>query len=172
MIEANQRNDRSRTLGRLLPTDLGASAATLKESPDTRSDPGAARLHAMLEVAYLAAAADEVLTDEEIAFLVANIQSWLGEQLDAAFLVPLFEHLAHQLATDGFAGRLAAVAAILDPASRRTAYKLACVTALCDHDVHDDELRFLGGIVDAFELPVDEAQAIFDELDEAITSSP
>jgi tellurite resistance protein len=170
MIESNQRQDRSRALGRLLPTDLGASAAALKHSPDQR-DPGAERLHAMLEVAYLAAAADDVLTDEEISFLVANIQSWLGEQLDSAFLVKLFEHLAQQLATDGFAGRLAAVAAILDHESRRTAYKLACVTALCDHDVHDDELQFLGGIVDAFGLPVAEAQAIFDELDEALTQS-
>jgi hypothetical protein len=171
MLETDERKDRSRMLGRMLPTDLGASAATLKESPETHSDPGAARLHAMLEVAYLAAAADDVLTDEEISFLVANLQSWLGEQLDSAFLIPLFDHLARQLALDGFAGRLAAVAAVLDPASRRTAYKLACVTALCDYDVHDDELRFLGGIVDAFELPVDEAQAIFDELDEAITAS-
>jgi hypothetical protein len=41
---------------------------------------------------------------------------------------------------------------------------------LVDHDVHDDELRFLEGIVDTFGIPNGEAQAIFDALDEAITA--
>ena len=51
------------------------------------------------------------------------------------------------------------------------AYKLACVTALCDHDVHDDELKFLGGIADVFGIPAAEAQGIFDSLDEALTAA-
>ena len=170
-MDDTQRQDRSRALGRTLPSDLGAGASALKEAHATPSDPDAARLHALLEVAYLAASADDQLADQEIDHLVANLQAWLGAELEPAFLVQLFEHLAQQLATDGFQGRLAATAAILDPASRRIAYKLACVTALCDHDVHDDELKFLGGIADAFEIPVDEAQAIFDALDEAITAA-
>ena len=142
----------------------------LQKTSAAPSDPGAARLHALLETAYLAASADGTLADDEIQLLVANLQAWLGEALEPAFLVKLFEHLGQQLAHDGFAGRLAAVAARLDPDSRLVAYKLACVTALCDHDVHDEELRFLGGIADAFAIPATEAQAIFDQLDEAITS--
>ena len=151
-----------------MPADLGSGAGALKDTP---SDPDAARLHALLEVCYLAASADDVLTDQEIDHLVANLQSWLQAKLEPAFLVQLFEQLARQLAADGFQGRLKAAAAILDHDSRRIAYKLACVTALCDHDVHDDELKFLGGIADAFGIPAAEAQAIFDALDEAITAS-
>ena len=166
MIQAN-RQERSRALARTLPSDLGANAGALKQDA---SDPGAARLHAMLETAYLAAAADDTLSDDEIQLLVANVESWLGESLDSEFLVNLFEHLGEQLARDGYAARLAAVAGQLDRDSRLVAYKLACVTALCDHDVHDEELKFLGGIADAFGIPATEAQAIFDQLDEAITS--
>lgn len=167
-MEQSQRQERSLALGRTLPADLSAGASALKDSP---SDPEAARLHALLEVAYLAASADDKLTDQEIDLLVANLQLWLQAKLEPAFLVELFEHLGRQLAKDGFQGRLAATAAILDPVSKRVAYKLACVTALCDHEVHDDELRFLGGIADAFGIPADEAQAIFDALDEVVTAT-
>lgn len=164
-----ERQKRSAALGRTLPDDLAAGAGALTTT-ETPSDPSAARLHALLEVAYLAASADDKLTDDEIDHLVANLQSWLNAKLEPAFLVELFQHLAAQLAADGFQGRLAATAAVLDPASRRLGYKLACVTALSDHEVHDDELAFLGGIADAFGIPADEAQAIFDALDDALTS--
>ena len=157
-------------LGPSLPANLAAGAAALKGSPDAPSDPQAAQLHALLEVAYLAASADDELADEEIDHLVANLETWLQHQLEPAFLIELFDHLAEQLATDGFQGRLKATAAVLDAPARRVAYKLACVTALCDHEVHDDELKILGGIADVFGIPADEAQAIFDALDEAVTA--
>lgn len=164
------REERTRTLGNTLPSDLAASAGALKQTPDSPSDPGAVRLHALLEVAYLAASADGELSDDEINLLVTNLHSWLGEELPPKFLVELFEHLGAQLAKEGYQGRLEAVAKLLDPASRLVAYRLACVTALVDHDVRDDELRFLEGIVDTFGIPNGEAQAIFDALDEAITA--
>ena len=166
-MEDTQRQVRSRTLGKTLPAGLGAGANVVDNTSD---DPQAATLLALLEVAYLAASADDKLTDQEIDHLVANLQSWLDAKLEPAFLVQMFEHLAQQLATDGFQGRLKATAAILDPEARRVAYKLACVTALCDHDVADDELKFLGGIADAFGIPAAEAQGIFDSLDEALTA--
>lgn len=169
MADAN-RQQRSRALGSTLPSDLSSGAIALKQTPDSPSDPDAVRLHALLEVAYLAASADGELSDDEINLLVANLHSWLGESLPAPFLVELFDHLGSQLAKEGYQGRLEAVAKLLDPASRLVAYRLACVTALIDHDVHDDELRFLEGIVDTFGIPNADAQAIFDQLDEAITS--
>ncbi len=167
MVANANRQERSRALGSTLPTDLAASAGALKDSP---SDPGAVRLHALLEVAYLAASADGELSDDEINLLVANLHSWLGEELPPSLLVTLFEHLGQQLAKDGFQGRLEAVAKLLDQESRLVAYRLACVTALVDHDVHDDELKYLEGIVNTFGIPNAEAQAIFDALDEAITA--
>jgi tellurite resistance protein len=165
-MNAPQRQERSRALGATLPADLSNGATALKDTP---SDPEAARLLALLEVCYLAASADDKLTDQEINLLVENLQSWLQAKLEPAFLVQLFEQLGTQLKQDGFQGRLKATAAILDADSRRIAYKLACVTALCDHDVAEDELKFLGGIADAFAIPATDAQAIFDALDEAIT---
>jgi hypothetical protein len=166
-MDQTQRQERSLALGRTLPPDLSAGATALKDTP---SDPEAARLHALLEVAYLAASADDKVTEHEIELLVLNLHTWLNAKLEPAFLVELFEHLGRQLATEGFQARLAAAGTVLDPESKRIAYRLACVTALCDHDVHEDELKFLGGIADAFKIPVDEAQAIFDALDEAITA--
>jgi hypothetical protein len=172
-MDDTRRQERSRVLGETLPDDLGAGAAALQEhagTGDPGSDPEAARLHTLLEVAYLAATADGELADAEIHHLAANLQAWLQAELEPSFLVGLFEHLARQLAVDGFDARLAAAAASLDAESRRTAYRLACVTALCDLDVHDDELSFLGTIAHAFTIPQEEAQAIFDELDEAVTA--
>lgn len=166
VMDHTQRQERSLALGRTLPADLSAGATALKDKP---SDPEAARLHALLEVAYLAASADDKITEQEIDLLVTNLQSWLQAKLEPAFLIELFEHLGRQLAAEGFQARLAAAGAVLDTESKRIAYRLACVTALCDHDVHDDELKFLGGIADAFKIPVDEAQAIFDALDDVIT---
>ncbi len=160
-MDENTRQERSRALGATLPAD---------PAPAAGSDPDAARLHTLLEVAFLAAAADGVLADAEIHNLAANLQDWLQAELEPEFLIKLFDHLATQLAAEGAPARLAAAAATLDPESRRYAYKLACITTLCDNEVHDDELGFLGTIADAFAIPGEEAQATFDQLDEVITS--
>jgi hypothetical protein len=147
------RTERSRILGSHLPADLGADAA---------------RLETMLEVAFLAAASDGELADVEIDQLVANLQAWIQGELEAEKLVAMFDDFGDKLATDGAGARLAAAAKLLDEPSRRAAYQLACVTALCDLDVRDEELAFLGTIADAFGIPSDEAQATFDELDDAV----
>lgn len=150
-------HERSRALGGTLPKNVAA-------------DPDAQRLHALLELAYLAASVDGKLADDEIELLVANLQAWLGEQLETRLLIELFDHFGERLATEGLQGRVDAIAAILDAESRRIAYKLACVTALCDQELHEEELRFLEGVVHAFGIPNDEAQTVFDELDEAIST--
>jgi hypothetical protein len=169
-MDDTRRQERIRVLGPSLPADLAAGAASLQGGPTTPTDPQAARLHALLEIAYLAASADDKITEHEVDHLVANLQAWLQNKLEPTFLIELFDHLGELLVRDGFQGRLKATAAVLDDPARRAAYKLACVTALCDHEVHDDELEFLGGIADAFGIPADEAQAIFDALDDAVTS--
>lgn len=172
-MDETTRQERTRILGSALPPDLGAAAPALREQVDADGDvdPEAARLHAMIEVAFLAAAADGELADAEIHHLAANLQAWPGEALSPAFLVKLFDHLGAQRAAEGAEARLAAAAARLDDESRRIAYTLACVTTLCDLEVHDDELGFLSTIAGAFEIPEAEAQAIFDELDDTVTAA-
>jgi hypothetical protein len=169
MIDTAQQQERSRALGSTLPAGLGTGASALKQS-ESSTDPEAARLNALIEIAYLAASADDKLTEEEIQLLVTNLQSWLGEELDSAFLMNLFDHLGARLASEGYQARVDAVAKQLDPDFRLVAYRLACVTALIDHEVHDEELRFLEGLVHAFGIPNAEAQAIFDSLDEALSA--
>jgi hypothetical protein len=128
----------------------------------------AARLHTILEVAFIAAAADGKLADDEIRNLTANMQAWLEADLDADFFVATFAELAGLLAEEGMATRLAKAATALDADSRRAAYVLACVTVLCDLEVHDEELLVLGKIADAFEIPEAEAQATFDEIEDTV----
>jgi hypothetical protein len=128
----------------------------------------AARLHAILEVAFLAAAADGKLADDEIRNLTANLQAWLHADLDDEFFVSTFGDLADKLAADGFSKRLAYAASQLDAESRQSAYVLACVTVLCDLEVHDDELLVLGKIADAFEIPEAQAQKTFDEIEDTV----
>lgn len=153
-MDASAMQERRRILGTTLSPHL---------ADDT------ARLHSLVEVAFLAAASDGELGDAEIELLVANLESWLGASLEPGFLVKLFEHLAKQLAADGLDARLAAVAEVLDDDGRRAGYQLACVTTLCDLEVHDSELGFLGTIADAFRIPQEEAQRTFDELDEIVS---
>jgi hypothetical protein len=133
-------------------------------------DLGTERLHTLIEVAFLAAAADGELADAEIHHLAATLEDYLEAPLDSATLVKLFEHLSALRTQDGVDARLAAAAAALEPQSRRVAYRLACITTLCDLEVHDDELGFLGTVAQAFDIPLDEAQATFDELDDAVTA--
>ncbi len=152
-MDPTQLQERRRVLGTSLPPNLAADTS---------------RLHTLVEVAFLAAAADGELADAEIQLLVANLEAWLGGALAPGVLVGLFDHLTSQLASEGAPARLAAAAANLDAEGRRIAYKLACITSLCDLEVHDDELGFLGTIADAFAIPSDEAQATFDELDDVV----
>ncbi len=147
--------ERRKVLGDALPDDLATEAARLKT---------------LVEVAFIAAAADGKLGDDEIRNLTANLMAWLHADLDDEFFVELFAELAGLLAEHGVAARLANAAALLDAESRRAAYTLACVTALCDLDVHDDELLVLGKIADAFEIPEAEAQATFDELEDTVAA--
>lgn len=154
MLRRMDQQDRRKKLGEQLP-DVGDDTV---------------RIHALVEVAFLAAAADGELADAEIETLVANLEGWLGGSLPSDVLVKLFEHLSSQLVAEGVTARLNACADLLDDEGRRVAYKLACVTTLCDLEVHDDELGFLGTIADAFGIPQAEAQATFDELDDIVTS--
>ncbi len=166
---------RLRILGTALPADLGAGGPALQQRRASQPieaihEADATRLHTMLEVAFLAAAADGEFSEDEIRNLSANLQAWVGAELDAAFFGAVFADLAAQVGAQGFDARLAAAAAALDPESRRVAYKLACVTVLCDLEVRDEELAVLSRIATAFDIPQDEGQATFDELDATVTA--
>lgn len=177
-MDATRRQERIRILGEALPPDLGAAALALVESEsdddeidlDEVQQAEALRLHTLLEVAFLAAAADGELAEAEIHNLAANLQAWMQAEIEPAFLFELFDDMATQLAREGFAHRITVAAELLDDESRVIAYKLACVTALVDLEIHDDELGVLGKIADAFGIPEAEAQATLDQLEDAVAA--
>ena len=122
------------------------------------------RLVGLLETGFLAVAADGELADEEIENMGANFASWLGGQLAPAQLATLLDGFAEALETEGLEGRLAALAELLDDASRRTAFNFACVLVACDGDIADAELGVLGDIAEVFAIPEEEAQDRFHRI--------
>lgn len=153
-----------------LPAALGAGAALLGHADDLSPAQAGelARLSAMLEVAFLAAAADGEINDAEADNLGATLGGWLGTELSEDAVESLIDGFITRLEAEGRDARLAAVAAVLDPASRRAAYTLACVVVLCDLELHDHELDVLGAIATGLELEQDEAQARFEEVQDHV----
>lgn len=122
------------------------------------------RMNAVLEVAFLAAAADGEINDAEAENLGATLSGWLGTQLSEDAIEHVIEKFIAALEAEGRDKRLAAVAGILDAEARRTAYTLACLVVLCDLELHDHELDVLGVLATGLDIGQEEAQARFDEI--------
>ncbi|MEZ4400705.1 MAG: TerB family tellurite resistance protein [Kofleriaceae bacterium] len=153
-----------------LTADLGGAAPLLGSDADLTPAQAAdvARLEAMLEVAFLAAAADGEITDPEADNLGATLASWLGGELSDDAVEAVIERFMAALAADGRAARLAAAAARLDADARMSAYTLACVVTLCDLELDDAELDALGEIATALDLAQADAQRRFEEVQDHV----
>ena len=153
-----------------LPADLGAAATLFGRDADldAAEQVTLARMNAMLEVAFLAAAADGEINDAEADNLGATLSSWLGTPLAEDVVEGIIERFIAALAADGRDQRLAVIAKVLDPEARATAYTLACLVAPCDLELHDQELDVLGAIATGLELDQAEAQARFDEIQDHV----
>jgi hypothetical protein len=149
-----------------LPADLAAAATLFGK--DAELDPAQqaalARMNAVLEVAFLAAAADGEINDAEAENLGATLSGWLGTQLSEDVVEHVIEKFITTLEAEGRETRLAAVAKVLDPDARRVAYTLACLVVLCDLELHDHELDVLGVLATGLDIAQDEAQTRFDEI--------
>jgi len=153
-----------------LPGAIGAAAALLGHEAELGPDQLAevTRLYAMLEVAFLAAAADGEINDAEADNLGATLSGWLGTELSEETVEHVIERFIASYDADGREARLAAIAGVLDDASRRLAYTLACLVVLCDLELHDHELDVLGVIATGLELTQDEAQATFEAIQDHV----
>lgn len=163
-IDDNARHDLGGRVG--LPGDLGAAVPLFGHEAELDASQlvALARMNAMLEVAFLAAAADGEINDAEAENLGATLSQWLGAELSEDVVEDIIARFIAALAAEGRDHRLAAIASVLDPDARRTAYTLACLVALCDLELHDDELDVLGAIATGLGLSQDEAQVRFDEI--------
>jgi len=173
------RIERLRAAKRGVPANVAGAAPVLRRQLEAEQQGTAAevteadriqarRLLAILEIAFLAAAADGELSDVEIVNLGNSISSWLGGEISVENIATVLDRFAAVFADQGFEARLGFAAEALDPEGAREAYTLSCILLACDTDVREEELGALGDIADALQIPEEEAQARFDEIHDAI----
>jgi uncharacterized membrane protein YebE (DUF533 family) len=127
-----------------------------------------ARLYNMLEVAFLAAAADGEINDAEADHIGGTLAGWLGTELSEDVVEGVIARFIASHTAEGTGERLVAIAAQLGPDDRRAAYTLACLVVLCDLELHDHELDILGVLASGLELTQEEAQARFEEVQDQV----
>lgn len=124
---------------------------------------------AILEIAFLAAAADHKLSEEELeAFrrIAARLEGKaaltdkeLGERLERFSNVPTREQVDQRLRELGGG---------LSPAARTLAYRVAYALAMCDLESSDEEFEFDLQLIDALELTADQASSLAGEVQEIL----
>lgn len=144
-----------------------------------------AEREAILEISYLAIAADRKLRDEEIdAFrrVAARLRDLVGDpeagpaskrpltpvenyEITDQELADLLDHYAAGLARSDADARLRDISrALVRPEARAVAYKVAYALALCDLDTSDPEFEFDLQLIDSLDLSQEQADAFADEV--------
>ena len=145
-------------------TDVGPFPRALAES--------------ILEIAYLTMAVDEDLRDEEIeafsviaAAMLQPKRTSTGEALDDLALRDWLDKFAGQLDRATIQDRLEAAVKSLggDHAAKLASYRVACLMAMSDLDAADKEFEFDLQLIAALGIGQEEADAIADEVNAAIT---
>jgi tellurite resistance protein len=94
----------------------------------------------MLESAFLVAAADGTLGDDEVDALAGALVELSDGEIDAEEIEPLLEEFSAALERDGFENRVAAVASALpDHDARRAAFLVALAVASADDELNPEE---------------------------------
>jgi tellurite resistance protein len=119
---------------------------------------------AVLEVLFLAAAADGRVTPEErdhLARVVRDLTAGgLSDDALGALLVRCFDGLERE----GFHGRIVRAARTLDADQRGLAFALAAAVALGDGALVQDERAVLEDLARTFALPEEDARRILDAV--------
>ncbi|MCS6902212.1 MAG: tellurite resistance TerB family protein [Myxococcales bacterium] len=117
--------------------------------------------HALLEAAFLVAAADGELTREEIGELADLIAQMTGQMVSPRELADSLIAYSEQLEQTGRAARIEALAsACTDVGERRQILGFAALVALCDQEIAPAELFVLHSLGRAFRLHVLEVNDI------------
>lgn len=124
---------------------------------------------ALVEGAFLLAAADGELSDDEAATLGETIAFVTGEALEPDEFMEMIDAFADALDQSDLASRLAAVArAVPDVAARREVLGFATLIALCDRDLADAERAALGQMAKAFGLAESDVDALVGDVQKAL----
>jgi uncharacterized tellurite resistance protein B-like protein len=120
---------------------------------------------AMIETAFLMAAADGALSDIEREQLIATIEYITDKKISRQKLDETIDQLLEALLTDGWEARIHAVASSLsDPLARRNAFRLSAGVSFIDGEVQPEEAQLFSLLAHAFEIPPTEAEAILVEV--------
>ena len=116
-----------------------------------------ATLDAVLEAAFLAAAADGELTDDEVEQLAASIDSVLETEATDEELGQLLDEYQSRCESEGFEARVAAVGqALRGSEAAGAAYVLASGIALLGDGETEDEDAVVGALGEALGLSADQ----------------
>lgn len=135
-----------------------------------------ATAEAVLEIAYLAMAVDEQLRDEEIDAFSVIAAAMIGggkSKLDDAALRKWLDRFSGELDRDSIHDRLEAAVKVLggDRPARLTAYRVACLMAMCDLDAADREFEFDLDLIATLGLTQEEADTIVEDLNVVMAPS-
>lgn len=120
---------------------------------------------AMIETAFLMAAADGELSDLEMAHLATTVEALTGDQVGSVPLEVMLAQLLESLQSDGWSARIEAVARSMpNPLDRRNAYRLAAGVSFVDGVVQQAEVQLFGLLAEAFGIPTDEASHLLEEV--------
>ncbi|HEU4409737.1 MAG TPA: tellurite resistance TerB family protein [Polyangiaceae bacterium] len=126
-------------------------------------------LAALVEGAFLVAAADGELDPDEASTLAETITHITGSPLGPEEFMALIDRFAAARARDGLRARFAAIASSLpDEAARREVVAFAALVALCDNRLAPAERAMLAEIARAAGLATGASDAIINETQGAL----
>jgi tellurite resistance protein len=126
---------------------------------------GETKLEALVEVMFLAAAADGDFSDVELEHFLKSVESLTDGRIAHARLEALVSEAAVALDRDGRAARLANVKTRLpDAGSRRVALSLAIQVTAADGIIRTSERELILETAEALEIDRDEAANLVGRL--------
>ena len=152
----------------------------LRAVPEGSLSLSKAEADGILEIAFLAIAADRKLHDEELVAFRA-VAGRL-RQLSGSASAPTVSDRDFELILERFGPDLdrevaeehlrARGAELTRPEARKLAYQVAYALALCDLETSDEEFEFDLQLIDALALTTEEADALEDEVLDAFQDIP
>lgn len=148
--------------------DARGKGAPLASNGDDSERAGRHAL-ATFDAAFLMAAADGVVSDEEIDELSELLSSLTEGAATDDDLGYLLDNFAEALQQEGLDERLANIADALDSEdARRLAFVTACGIAYLDEQVTEEEEALFSRLAAALKISADEADGLLDEIERAL----
>ena len=115
-------------------------------------------LHALIEVMYLAAMADEEVTTEERERFAESIGAMTGGRLSGESVSMLTESIGKELQASSLSARMESISQQLrDPTTRTLAFSLAVRVVAADAILRTSERELLFELTEGLELSRDDA---------------